>query len=470
MLEQVRKAIEQYHMLAPGDRVIVSVSGGPDSVALLHLLHRLSAELGLSLHIFHMDHGLRGPESAADAAYVRSLADQFGLPCTVAALPPGALKHQPGSLQANARTARYAALADLAGKTGATKIALGHNRDDQAETVLMRFLRGAGTRGLAGIPPVRTEGPLTYIRPLLSVPRIDIESYCRQHELFARLDQSNLTSAYARNRLRLELLPHLAATYNPAIRENLAQLAAVMRDEDAFLDTLAEESLQRCLVPGEGMALLGSVLHNEPVALARRVVRLAARRVAGPGCDLGLDPVTRVLEAAGRPEGSLQVSLPGGLSVHIEYGICRFLPTVPSDQSPTEAPAWPVAVPGLTLVPALGLEVTVQFQGTPKGPLEAAFVAAHLPGPLAIRGRRPGDRIWPTGMTGSKKVQDLLTDAKVPKRLRDQVPLLVAGDQVLWVIGHRLDRRFLAAPDPSHPALLVRINPLSENIETPCKG
>ena len=459
MLEQVRSTIHRHSMVAQGDRVIVSVSGGPDSTALLHMLHRLSGELGLTLHVFHMDHGLRGPDSAADAAYVCDFAERLGLPCTVVALPPGELKHQAGSLQANARAARYEALAALAQKIGATKVALGHNRDDQAETVLMRFLRGAGTRGLAGIPPVRTEGSLTYIRPLLELPRNDIETYCRQHELFARLDQSNLSPAYFRNRLRLELLPHLAATYNPAIRENLAQLAAVMRDEDAFLDTLAEESLQRCLASGEGVALVGSVLLGEPPALARRVVRLAARRIAGPGYDLGLDPVTRVLEAAGRPAGTVEISLPDGFSALVEYGVVRFR------QSRTEPSvpdlSWPLTVPGLTLVPELGLEVTAQFQGTPHGPLEAAFDSTALPGPLTIRCWHPGDRIYPTGMNGSKKVQDLLTDAKVPKRLRNQVPLLVAGTEVLWVIGHRLDRRFLAAPD-AQSMLVVRIDPVAK--------
>lgn len=455
MLAQVQGTIRRHNMLVPGDRVIVSVSGGPDSVALLHILHRLSGNLGLTLHIFHMDHGLRGADSAADAAYVRTLAEQFGLPCTVAVLPAGALKHQAGSLQANARAARYEAVASLAHSLGATKVALGHNRDDQAETVLMRVLRGAGSRGLAGIPPVRTEGDLTYIRPLLDVPRNDIETYCRQNELFARLDQSNLAPTYFRNRLRLELLPHLAEAYNPAIRENLAQLAAVMREEDEFLDTLAEGAFQRSLVAGEGVALMGSVLLGEPLALARRVVRLAARRVAGPGCDLGLDSVTRVLEAAGRSSGSVEVSLPDALSVSVEYGVVRFRQT--GAEAPCPDLIWPVAVPGLTLVPELGLEVTVQFQGTPHGPLEAAFDPTTLPGPLTIRCRRPGDRIWPTGMDGSKKVQDLLTDAKVPRRLRDQVPLLVAGDQVLWVIGHRLDRRFLAAPE-EHSPLIVRIH------------
>ncbi|HWH67853.1 MAG TPA: tRNA lysidine(34) synthetase TilS, partial [Candidatus Sulfotelmatobacter sp.] len=411
---------------------------------------------GITLHVFHMNHGLRGASSDADAAYVQELSAKLGLPCTVAALKPGQLKEQSGSLQANARQARYAAIATLAGEVGAKRAAFGHNQDDQAETVLMRFLRGAGTRGLAGIPATRGAGGLTHIRPLLEVARREIEEYCREHELFPRLDESNMTPAYLRNRIRLELLPHLAATYNPAIRENLAQLASVMRDDDEFLDTLATEAFERCRRDGEGVALAGRSLLQEPVAIQRRVLRLAARLTAGPEYDLGLGLITSVLAAAARSEGSVRLDLPGGLEVFVEYGICRFLRAEGSSLPEAE---WPVAVSGLTAVPELGLELTAVPKGTPRGPFEAAFSLSRLPGPLALRRRRPGDRIWPTGMTGSKKVQDLLVDVKVPKRLRDQVPLLVSGDEILWVIGHRLDRRFLANPDEQE-TLCVRVKPL----------
>lgn len=457
MLEEVRAWVERHRMLAPGDHVIVSVSGGPDSSALLDVLFRLTPAYGFTLHLFHMDHGLRGEESAADARFVKEWAGRLGLPCTVVTLPPGELKAMPGSLQANARTVRYQALEELAGKIGATKVAVGHNRDDQAETVCMRFLRGAGARGLAGIPPVRRQGSLTYIRPLLGIPRAEIEQYCRDRELSPRLDRSNEKPDYLRNRLRLELLPHLAATYNPAIGENLGQLADVLREEDHFLEQLAEQAFERCRAPGEGVALRGEALLAEPVALARRVVRLAARAAAGPTCDLGLEPVTQVLEAAGRPHGTHHLTLPGALRVSVEYGICRFHTEAPAPSPSSEE--WVLATPGVTLIPALGLRVEVQPGGTPAGPLEALFAAGRLPGPLTVRLRQPGDRLWPTGMEGSKKLQDLLVDAKVPRRERDRVPLLTAGDEVLWVIGHRLDRRFLAGSD-TEPAWLIRVSPL----------
>ncbi|HYG56971.1 MAG TPA: tRNA lysidine(34) synthetase TilS [Symbiobacteriaceae bacterium] len=453
MLEQVRAAVHRHRMLSQGDRVIVAVSGGPDSVALLHVLHSLAPALGLALHIFHMDHGLRGESSAQDAQYVQSLADSLGHPCSVVTLPARQLKSQPGSLQANARSARYEAMEALAARTGANRVALGHNRDDQAETVLMRFLRGTGTRGLAGIPPVRDAGAVAYVRPLLEVSRAEIEQYCRDHELSPRHDPSNSEPTYLRNRLRLELLPHLAQTYNPTVAQNLAQLAAIMREEDQLLDTMAMEALRQCRVPGEGVALAGNVLRNEPLALARRVVRLAAREALAAPVDLGLPAVDQVLDAASRREGSQSLHLPHGLQVTVEYGICRFHRTAGPSPIPE---AWPVSLTGATALGELGLQVDALPAGNPAGPFEAAFDLDRLPGPLSIRFRQEGDRIWPTGMEGSKKLQDLLVDAKVPRRLRDRIPLLVSGDEILWIIGHRLDRRYLAGP-ASRNVVLFRI-------------
>lgn len=456
MLDQVREDIRRWDMLPAGALVVVAVSGGPDSVALLHALHTLSGEFHVRLHVFHMDHGLRGESSREDARFVLALAERMGLPITVAEVPPGKLQAMPGSLEANARTLRYREASALARRIGARCIALGHNRNDQAETVLMRLLRGAGSRGLAGISPVREEGGLRYVRPLLGVSRGEIEAYCREAALFPRVDESNLTPVYLRNRIRLQLLPLLEREYNPALAANLAQTAAVLRDEDALLDQWAAQVLDRCRTAGAGVGFQSGPVLAEPTALARRVVRLAAREAAGGGYDLGFTAVTQVLDAMKCPTGSRTIDLPGGLRAVLEYGTCRFLG--PAGEPPASGSAvWPVAADGVTVLPELGLEVKVTRGGMPHGPWEAAFDADRLPGALSVRFRRPGDRFYPTGMTGSKKLQDLLVDAKVPRRLRDSVPLLTSGDEIIWVIGHRLDRRFLA-DQTSRNILMVRVN------------
>lgn len=441
MLERVRAYMVRHGMVTAGQGVLVAVSGGPDSVALLDLLHRLSASLGVWLHVFHMDHGLRGDASRADAEYVEQLAEQLSLPCTVVSLARGELKEQPGSLQANARAVRYEAMDRVARQVGAAVLALGHNRDDQAETVLMRMLRGSGTKGLAGIAPVRRTSGLTYVRPLLDTARVEIEEYCHTRELFPRQDASNEAPAYLRNQIRLELLPHLATVYNPAVKENLAQIATVLRAEDDCLEELTNRAITRCRAPGEGVVLHGSVLLTEPLALARRVVRRAAREVMGTAFDLGLDAVTQVLDAAANSHGSRTFNLSGGLTVTVEYGVCRFMQALPEAELQG---VWPVVPGGVTVIPELHLVVEEGSGGPVQGPFEAAFDADRLKGPLAVRLRRPGDRFWPAGMEGSKKLQDLLVDAKVPRSARGRIPLLVCGDDIVWVIGHRLDRRFLA--------------------------
>jgi len=457
MLESVRKYMLDHRMVEPGDVVIVAVSGGPDSVSLLHLLTKLSPELGFRLHAFHLDHGLRGAESAADARYVRHLAEGLGLPSTVVTLEEGYLKRLSGSVQANAREIRMTEMAQLALCIGATRVALGQNRDDQAETVLMRLLHGAGPTGLGGIRPVRRIGGLTFIRPLLDTPRIAIEEYCRASELSPRLDMSNLKAEYTRNRIRLQLIPYLAREYNPAIRDGLSHIAAVCSVESDYLDAVAIEALGRCRAQGEGVALLGSALLQEPLAVARRVVRAAAREATQTRVDLGLSAVTQVLEAAGRTDGTHRLQVLGNLQVVVEYGVCRFVTEV-EERWTGEQGEWAIDLHGDTVIAELGLRVVVRSTGDRLGPLDAAFDADRLPGPLVVRLRRPGDRLWPVGMEGSKKLQDILVDAKVPQRVRDRLPLLVSGKEVLWVIGHRLDRRFLSGPDSAR-VLHVSITP-----------
>lgn len=452
LLDRVRSALVRHQMVRPGERVIVAVSGGPDSVALVHLLHRLAPEWGLSLHLFHMDHALRGTASRADAAYVAELARRLSLPLTTAVLEPGELAREPGSLEANARRRRYAEIRRLAAAIGAQRVATGHSRNDQAETVLMRLLRGSGTTGLAGIPPVREEDGLVIIRPLLTCSRAEIEEYCRAHKLAPRLDASNLQQDFLRNRIRNELLPILADRYHAAVVDNLAQVAELLREDDRLLAELAQQACARCGWRAErtpsgawAVELDGPRLLQEPPALARRVVRMAVQRVAGAEYAPGLPAVSRALELAGRTDGSHRLDLPQGVCLTVAYGRCRFARA--ADESAPRGGLWPLAIGGETAIPELGLRVYTEVlpasavPGTEPAD-EAWLDRDRLPGTLAVRLRQPGDRLWPVGMEGSKKLQDILVDAKVPRDRRDRLPLLVAGDEVVWVPGIRRDRRF----------------------------
>lgn len=456
LLDRVREYVVRHGMLEPGDRVIVAVSGGPDSLALTHVLYRLAPAWRLSLHLFHLDHGLRGEASRADAAFVADLARELSLPLTTVTLRPGELEAMRGSLEDNARRRRYAEMARLAAAIGAQRAATGHNRNDQAETVLMRLLRGSGSTGLAGIPPVRREGGLTIIRPLLGASRQEILAYCRAHGLTPRMDATNLQGDFERNRIRLEILPALTERFGDAVVDNLAQTADLLREEDRLLAELTREACARCgwretgEATGEPVVELdGTRLVQEPLALARRIVRMAVQRVSGSAYGPGLSAVTRALELAGRTEGSHWLDLPQGVRLSVAYGRCRFARSHPQLGPGAEAleQVWPVAVPGETAIPALGVTVAVDLAPPSAMPArlpddETWLDRDRLPGPLAVRTRRPGDRLWPTGMQGSKKLQDILVDAKVPRDERDGLPLLVAGDTVVWVPGVIRDRRF----------------------------
>ncbi len=446
----VRRTIERYGMLAPGDGVVVAVSGGPDSLALLHLLWSLREDFALSLHVAHLNHLLRGEAAEADAAFVRDTAERLGLPVTVEEVPVAALAREEGlSLEEAGRVARYRFFRKVCDAVGFRRVALGHTRDDQAETVLMRLLRGAGPAGLAGIPPVR-DGWI--IRPLIDVSRADVEAYCRAHGLEPRRDATNESTAFLRNRIRLELLPHLEAVYHPGLRRVLAQTAEILRAEDEWLGEQAAGALSGLLrADGPHLVLRADGLGRLPPALRRRAVRLAAARLGIAVGALTFDHVERILGLCGARPGKA-VALPGGGEARREQDAVVLSP----GRAGLTGFQYEWAVPGSLNVPEAGVRLTADLLEGPSPPGDPAFRgdgrevtvldADRVPLVLTVRSRRPGDRLRPLGLGGEKKLQDLFVDAKVPRRLRDRVPVVAAGDRIAWVVGHRVAGDFAAGP------------------------
>ncbi len=430
-------------MLAPGWTLVVAVSGGVDSMVLLHVLAGLGETYGVRLHAAHLDHGLRGLEAERDAAAVAAWGRSLGVPVTVERAGP--LDRRGGSLQRAARAARYAFLERVADRVGAQRIALGHTRDDVAETLLLNLLRGAGLRGLAAIPPVR--GRL--IRPLIAVPRERILAYARAHRVPWMEDSSNRSAAYRRNRIRAELIPALAKEYNPNISEVLARTAALLRAEDAYLDSLARMALRRSAQAGRtGEAVLrGPELAELDPVLRRRVLRAALESLPGrpilPARHLaGLEAWVAAGPQPGRRD------LPRVLAAFWERGQLVLAPQ--STPPPVPAVALPIAV--ATRMAPFGMIFLAErveraeARVPPPAPEEVWLDAAAAPGGLAVRGWRFGDRFRPLGLGGSKKLQDFFVDAKVARGARGRVPLLVSGDEILWVVGHRVDDRAKVTP------------------------
>jgi tRNA(Ile)-lysidine synthase len=416
-------------MFTGGETVLVAVSGGADSVALLHVLLTLADELSLRLHVLHVDHGLR-PDSAADAAFVEGLAARLGVPAAVARVTVAA----GGSREDAARVARYAALEAHARRLQAPRIALGHTTDDQAETVLMRMLTGSGVRGLAGIPPVR--GPI--VRPLLESRRVELVALLEAAGLPWIEDPSNQDHAFFRNRDRHELLPMLSEASGADVVTRLDRIARLCRDTVGAIERVARRELARLAVTtGDAIVLPHAPLAELPRQVAAEVLRQAAARLGGraPLRAWAHRGLARVL-ASPPPRRPFRL---GGIAVEVSSGHVR-LATTETGQLPVRE----LAIPGRVELPEIGRALEARIvHGTdhevPREPERVVFDAERLPSRLIVRGRRAGDRFSPFG-GGERRLKSFLIDAKIPRWERVRLPIVEAGDRILWVAGVRRSR------------------------------
>jgi tRNA(Ile)-lysidine synthase len=424
--DQVERTIRRHAMLAGGETVLVAVSGGADSVALLHFLAELAPAWRLRLHVLHVDHQLR-PDSPADADFVRTLGARLGVPVEVATVTVD----RRGSLEAGAREARYAALEAGAARLGAHRIALGHTADDQAETVMMRLLEGAGVRGLAGIPPVRGR----IIRPLIDMHRAALEAAVRAAGVPWVEDPTNHDPKFLRNRIRHELLPLLADSYNPGIAAALTRVSALARDTVTALDRAAAVELERLAAfDGGAVTLPLGPLRELPRQIAAEVLRQAAARL-GSRAPLRAWAHRGLRRALAVPSPRRPFRL-GGVTIEVSGPLARLA------RAPLQAlVARPLAVPGRTELPEIGQALEARIVGAeayavPRDPSRVAFDADELGGPLAVRPRRRGDRFVPFG-GAERRLKTLLIDAKVPRWDRARVPVAEAGGVIIWVGGLR---------------------------------
>lgn len=451
----------RHRCLSPGERIVVAVSGGPDSTALLHVLRRLSPARNLALHVAHVHHGLRGKEADEDAAFVQKTASDLGLPHETICVDVRTRAQQDrSSLAVAARAARYEALEAVRAKCGASCVATAHTMDDQAETVLMRLIRGTGPAGLAGIPPLRG----TIIRPLLSVRRASLAEYLDARGISFRIDSSNADLRQARNRIRGELLP-LLCSYNPRIVPALARLANMAREEETAFDEVLS-----LFDPAGAETAVRLLRERPPEAVLRRLVSRQVARETRRFVSPGAGEVGRLTSLLVRGKPGDRTPLAAG-----DWGVRGYdgLLIRSARGGPARPlPETPLTVPGETAVPALGIRIKAEMEKretergeraeTGKGEggkMEKTFFAVldadRIEGSLVVRTRRPGDRISPLGMKGTKKLQDVLVDAKVPRDERDRVPVVADARGIVWVVGLRLDRRAAAVPETRRPMALT---------------
>ncbi|MFP4057450.1 MAG: tRNA lysidine(34) synthetase TilS [Candidatus Brocadiia bacterium] len=442
-------------LLAHGDRVVVAVSGGPDSMALLEALVALRERLGLELWVGHLDHGLRGAAGAADAAFVAARARELGLPVEVGRAEVG----RGGSVEHAARRARYAFLERLAGRLGAGRVALGHTADDQVETILEGLLRGGELGALCGMPasrPIAEGSAVRVVRPLLEVRREEGLAFLARRGVGYRVDESNADLDFERNLVRHRLLPLLEGRAGPGLRSRLLDLAGRASDFAAAALALADALVGE---DAEGVRLEARRLAAQPRLVRRLAVRRAYVRAGGSG-ELRRRAIDAVEHLLGAQSGR-RAELAGGLVAWREYDAVRVGRPAASPR-PVHAV---LPVPGRLELPQAGLWVEAELlEGPAPGyspdRWEELVDLGRTGRPLAVRTRRPGERFQPLGLGGSKAVKDLLTDQRVPRRERARQLVVVGRCGIAWVVGRRLDERARVTPATRRVARL-RAGPLA---------
>lgn len=429
-------------------------------MALLDVLWRLRETLGISVGAAHLNHRLRGAEAEADARYVREMAAGLGVPCLVEEFDVAAYRNEQRlSTQVAAREIRRRFLIRAAEETGSARVALGHQADDQAETILHHFVRGTGPAGLAGMSPARPP----VIRPLLGVRRREIEAYCRERGLKPRRDPSNLDPAYTRNRIRHTIIPLLESEFNPNLVESLLRLGEICREDNAYLDEAAAEAFRRVAFRADGeIRIEAAALAALPTALARRVVREAWSGVGQARESLDFEHVEQVLALLRSAAGGRRLDLPRGLTVVKQAGRLVFGPK----PAPSPGVLWcyELAVPGRTELPEVGRRITAEVRpahgvrAEALGPGRAAVDMESLTLPLSVRNRRPGDVFAPQGAGGRMKLKEFLINCKVPRAERDRLPLVVdRSGRLVWVAGYRI-ADFCKLNPESRTALVLELS------------
>ena len=456
IVDRVKETIGKYGMIEPGESVLAAVSGGVDSVFLVRVLSMLSVEQGFSLAVAHLDHGLRGQESRRDADFVRKLSDTLELPCYCARADVEPYAKKRGlSLEEAARELRYDFLQSAARKHGLDKIATGHQKDDLAETVLIHMLRGSGTTGLSGMMPTRGD----IVRPLIEVRRREIERYLSRNAIAFVTDSSNADTKFVRNRVRHRLLPVLEKEYNPAVVEALNRSAQIARDENEFLDSVAESIYIKVKTTsgGDRVALDIGELKNAHVSLVRRVARKAAAEIKGDLRRIEWKHIEAVVELIGSERRKGAVDFPGTIRVELQGDRIFFLRRR-SSARPAKKEArvedlfeYEILRPQTIYVEETGAAIEFAEVAAPQvddagklknvdaDPRLAFFDRDVVSFPIVVRSFRPGDVFRPLGAGGRRKLKKFFIDNKIPATERRRIPIVESGGKIVWVAGYRID-------------------------------
>ena len=463
--EQVVDFFQQLECGSSIDRVLASVSGGVDSMVLLHVLNRIKDELDLEIGVAHLDHCIRGEESRKDARFVREQAEELGLDFFFRRVNVGEVtKEKSLSEEAAARKVRYRFLREIADDQDFDFVALGHNEDDQVETILMHLLRGAGIDGLGGMEPRRGR----FVRPLLSCDGENILNYAEREGVSYRVDRTNYDTSYLRNHLRHELIPSLQKQYNPKFKDALVRMGNIIREANDLHQSLIEKKWPRILRDREKefIALDVPSLESLHPFLRKIALRHAVRKIKGDLRDISYSHVRDILEIA-EGEGTFPhyLDLPGDLQVRLSGSQIEIKKGEFTDSGKSDL-EYSVEPEGSFRYPELGWQFRFHIKDFdpdlsdtrfPQEPTHEFVDWNKVVSPLIIRNRRPGDKFQPLGMEGKKKLKDFFIDEKIPYSKRDSIPLVCSGSDIIWVVGERIDHRYRVTETTSE-VLKMRAN------------
>lgn len=436
--DRVKATISKYAMLSGGETVLVGLSGGPDSVCLLHVLHELKDIYNLKIHAIYIDHGLRPAEIPQEIEFCGKMCEGLSIPFLVRTIDIGTFVKEHGlNKQDAARELRYMAFDEIAFEIKAGRIALGHNADDQIETFFMRIFRGSGPKGLSGIPPVRGN----IIRPLTEVERSEIERYLDENRVNYIVDSSNLKEDYLRNKIRLSFMPEVKKI-NPDISETMLRTMEILREEEKFFDILVTKTVMKLISrkTDKRIELFLVPMESMEKVLLRRVLRRAIDETKGLR-GIGFIHIEDIIDLIKQGRHGDRLDLPKGLRVIKNYSLL-----IITSELPQKIKEYTLAVPGEVAITEIRTVISASLEETAgnygNGKTVVVLDADKTGILLCVRPRETGDFFYPMGFGKKKKLQDFFVDEKVPRDDRDAVPVITSCDEIVWVAGYRADERF----------------------------
>jgi tRNA(Ile)-lysidine synthase len=459
--EKVMKYIKEHSMFNKGDKVIVAFSGGPDSTCLLYILNEHKDELGITLFGAHLNHCLRGAESDKDEEYAKKTCENLNIDFYSRKIDVNLIAQQNNlSCEMAGRKARYDFFEDLMVKLNASKIALAHNANDQAETILMRIMRGTGMEGLIGIRPVRDK---IYVRPVLNLSRREIEKYCEENSINPRIDKSNLETIYARNKVRLDLIPYMEENFNKDIIKTLNRLSDIVKVDNDYLEAISTKQFKKHCEIEEQRVIIYNSAFTQHEAIVSRIVRSALFAVCNNLCNIEKIHISNIIELQKHETGKVTM-LPqniivencyGDIHIHIK-GKDYHKTNLANDNEYTLNVNSENFIRSLNKVVSIHTISNLDFNEVKTDDYIKYFDYDKIQKPLILRYRKDGDKFMPLGMKGNKKLKDLLMDLKIPKAERNEIPLICFGDDIAWVVGHQISEKFKISKDTKN-ILQIRI-------------